>query len=310
MQWAKYLLPLLLFYPEGGWAKMFERKEKVIHRDPPSYDRPWLQLAPTPEKALERLISFLEQTGPGKKILHHTRKKMKRDGIKLSDILHRGNKSYINMSLVRKQTPQSNKIHYIYQSKIFINHNLTVKDALLDIAHELIHYSFKNDFNPYREDFTLDNFIISTIEGPGGEVDAYLAECSVLLALFPRKRGKGNSFCHNIIDPENKKLSRARAIKLFYRLGSHYPSFKRKVSGHNLALANLPHLSKEEALLINATYDLPYPLAALEEYVKITEQTCKNEFRRLKKEGGREKRPMANYYRRCFFTQKEKIHDI
>ena len=271
----------LLSPPDIGNAKMFERKSKTIHTESPPYHKPWITLSSDMNESLEKLAQVMAKSNKGKMILERAKAKALKEGLNLSEILIPGEKSYTDITLVRKfskDNPQ--EIQYQSHLKVFINRNLNVQDAVMDMAHELIHYTFRDNFNPYRANFNLKDFISSTIEGRGGEVDAYMAECSVFFELFD-KSNASQSHCHRILNHKTQQPDRQKTVEIFYRLGSHYHPFLKKIKKHNVRSSFLKHISPKQTLLMNATYDLPYPIAAVQEYENILKKTCENEYKRL-----------------------------
>ena len=264
-----------------GNAKIFDRKNKVIHRERPNYHKPWIDLSPDIRRSLEKLTYIMAQSSKGLNVLNRAQAKAHKEKMKLSDILLPGEKSYTDITLVRtfsKNSPK--KIEYKSHLKVFINRNLNIQDAVMDLAHELIHYAYRETFNPYKNDFNLKNFIISTVEGKGGEVDAYMVECEVFFDLF-NQYSRNKTPCHLIINSQTQKPDRNKAIKIFYRLGKHYHPFLKKIKKYNIQALFLDHVSPQHSLLISATYDLPYPIAAIHEYESILKKTCENEFKRI-----------------------------
>ena len=261
---------------------MFERKSRVIHIETPNYSRPWIKLSPDATNALEKLTHLLAHSPRGKEILNKAKSKAASEGMSLSKILFPGEKSYTDITLIRKFS-KNNPQDIQYQSllKVFINRNLSIQDAIMDMAHELIHYAFRDSFNPYRKNFNLKDFIFSTIEGEGGEVDAYMAECEVFFELF-YKPIQNKTHCHLTLNRTTQRPDRSKTTELFYRLGSHYHHFLNKVKRHhNVPPSFMKHISPKHTLLMNATYDLPYPIAAIREYESILKKTCENELKRI-----------------------------
>ena len=261
-------------------ARLFERKIHTIGKTPQiSFQQPWKSLAPSEREALSKIIQFLKRSATGRKILAQAELRARQQGELLLDILQAGQHSLINTTLVRRFSPsQPSQVSYQTRSEVAINRSLSVLDAVLDVAHELTHFAWKESFNPYREDFDLKGLIVSTIEGRGGEVDAHLSECRVLWELFPvhlRKRGH----CQKIFDSGKQHFSRAKSIKEFYKVGEHYDYLRSKLKA---ALPAFKHVSRETPHLISSVYGMPYPVAAVYEYQSIMERVCHNDRERLK----------------------------
>jgi hypothetical protein len=154
-----------------------------------------------------------------------------------------------------------------------------VKNAVLDLAHELTHFSLRKPFNPYNHTFGLKGFIKSTVEGKGGEVEAYLVECRVLLELF--KNRKGDSNCDQVIDEETGKVDKGLGIAKFYQLGRYHSAFHNSLKKHDLGPSDFQGAVADKANFISSAYGLPYPLAAVHEYESIMQRVCENDERRL-----------------------------
>ncbi|MDC1174514.1 hypothetical protein OAT67_03935 [Bacteriovoracaceae bacterium] len=264
-------------------AKMFVRKEQTLFTDRTySYNEKWTKIASTEEESLKEIIKFLSKSKTGKAILLKAKKKAAKYGETLSDIIKVGNGSLTDTTLIRKFSPsRPDQVVMESKSTVYLNKNLTVMNATLDLAHELTHYTFRKAFNPYQVNFSLPDFVKSTVEGTGGEVDAYLVECKVLTELFPVKVHSQTN-CSRVVDPETGKLSRHLGRKEFYKMGNYFQEFQKKMSGHSHDHGpSLTHASNESALFISSAYGLPYPMAAVQEYESIMSKVCENDKKRL-----------------------------
>ena len=240
-------------------------------------------MASSEREALSKIVQFLKRSATGRQILAQAELKARQQGELLLDILQAGQHSLINTTLVRRFSPsRPSLVSYQTRSKVAINRNLSVLDAILDVAHELTHFAWKKSFNPYREDFNLSGLIVSTIEGRGGEVDAHLNECRVLWELFAlksenslRKRGH----CQKIFDSQKQRFSRAKSIREFYKVGDYYDYLHSKLGP---TLPVFKHVSRETPHLISSVYGMPYPVAAVYEYQSIMKRVCHNDRERLK----------------------------
>jgi hypothetical protein len=152
------------------------------------------------------------------------------------------------------------------------------------LAHELTHFVYRDSFNPYRNNFTQSEFILSTIEGRGGELDAYIIECKVLKDIFP-KLFKKRYRCKNIYNFENKTFSRKKGLMEFYSMGKHYKTFQNyirpSIMNESTVYKLFPHLNSDSPTFISSVYGLPYPIAALKEYEMVKTKSCVNDQRRL-----------------------------
>lgn len=240
----------------------------------------WIKLHRDESESIKMLVELLKQSKTGEKILLKAQEKAAEQDETLWDIIKVGEGSLTDTTLVRRFAPsRPDQMVYESRSKVFINKRLVIKDALLDLAHELTHFAFRKPFNPYRDNFSAKQFVKSTIEGRGGEVDAFLVECKVLEELFPTD-GKRNSHCDRVKEG-NKKLSKQKGVFEFYRLGEHYREFQAKATELGVKESEIEEASKEEAIFISSAYGMPYPLAALHEYQIIMGKACENDAKRI-----------------------------
>lgn len=285
------LFTVFLFPVQG---KMFQRKIHTIEAtETVNFSGQWLSLEDSEEESLQKLFQILKKSKTGQKIIELASKKASSYGKDLQELVLAGEGSVTDTTLVRKFSPSDpDSIHYESRSKVYINRHLNVKNALLDLAHELTHFSLRDPFNPYRAPFGLKDFITSTVEGKGGEVDAYLIECQVLLELF-RDQVEGSN-CHRVIDPKTGKVNKSRGINQFYQLGQFYAPFQNSLKKHDLEPEEFSESSPQNAHFISSAYGLPYPLAAVHEYETIMERVCQNDNKRLALMRQRVERSPAN----------------
>ena len=201
-------------------------------------------------------------------------------GKTLYDLIEAGNGSITDTTLIRRFSPSHpENIVYETRSKVYLNRHLNEYDALLDLAHELTHFVYRKGFNPYKKNFSLSDFIKNTIEGKGGEVQAFMTECRVLYDLFPRKLTSRYN-CKQIIDPATGKLSYAKAVDRFYSIGSYFPKFHTRLSNKGI-LESFPSISSDEITFVSSAYGVPYPIAAYHEYMTVMTKVCENDKKRI-----------------------------
>ena len=151
-------------------------EEKTIHVEGSmSRNRTWMEYTTSEELNLKKLLELLSRSETGDKLIKEAAYKASRHGLTIDDVIKVGDSSLTDTTLVRKFSPHSPE-HVIYETRsvVYINRSLAWDDALLDLAHELTHYVYREGFNPYAESFNARDFIKSTIEGNGGEVQAFL----------------------------------------------------------------------------------------------------------------------------------------
>lgn len=273
---ALFFIVLLTLFLQEALAT-----SKTISVDMPNPNRRWTELHRDENEAIKLLVELLKVSKTGEKVLFKAQEKAREQDETLWDILKAGDGSLTDTTLVRRFSPsRPDQMVYESRSKVYLNRRLSVKDALLDMAHELTHFSFRKPFNPYQDNFSAKQFVVSTVEGRGGEVDAFLVECKVLQELFPTD-GKRNSHCDRVRDQHKKILSKDIGVKEFYRIGKYIDQFKKQARDLGIAQEDLSLVSDNDAMFISSAYSLPYPLAALYEYQSIMGRACQNDSKRL-----------------------------
>lgn len=262
-------------------AKMFERKIHTIESEVrPNLNQRWIRLADSPDESLVKLVALLAQSNTGKQIIATAAAKAKAQGQTLSEVLIVGESSLTDTTLVRRFVPaRPDEVSYETKSVVYVNRHLSVIDGLLDLAHELTHFNERQPFNPYRVNFTLKEFIASTVEGRGGEVEAYLSECQVLKELYP-SQVRERSNCSNVMEDDGS-LSRQKGIEHFYRIGNHMQQMESELGRYRIPASDFPQLSAAAPIFISSAYGVPYPIAAVKEYVSIMGKACENDRKRL-----------------------------
>ena len=260
-------------------AKMFTHKEYTIDDSKKyRYSDRWAYIGADEDESLKELIRVLKTSKTGRKVLKVAARKAKTYGLTLEEVIHPGAGSLTDTTLIRRFSPgKPDEIDYESRSKVYINRSLSVKNALLDMAHELVHFSLRDPFNPYKNDFGLKDFVVSTVEGKGGEVEAYLVECQVHIELFPDV----DSNCLKVVSEETGKVDKALGIEKFYQMGRYFSIFTNSLKKHNLSTKDFLFSGKDQADFISSAYGLPYPLAAIHEYESIMRRVCQNDEKRL-----------------------------
>ena len=82
-------------------------------------------------------------------------------------------------------------------------------------------------------------------------------------------------------DPSSGQLSKKLGIEQFYRVGEFYNSFEEELKHFKVNSPEFPFLSEKSAHFISSAYGLPYPIAALKEFVVIMGKACENDKKRL-----------------------------
>jgi hypothetical protein len=254
--------------------------EKTIHVEgQSSQSGSWMSFTSSEEVNFKKLFDLLSRSKSGERLLKEAQFKAAQTGQLLSDVVKVGDSSLTDTTLVRKFSPHSPD-HVIYESRsvVYISRHLAWDDALLDLAHELTHYVYRESFNPYAENFNAKDFIKGTIEGHGGEVQAFMTECRVLKELFS-SRVQSRSHCQRI---ENLRgdLSYTKAVELFYHVGPYYDRFHGQLKKRSIA-DDFQDLKSDKINFVSSAYGVPYPLAALMEYELVLSKVCENDKKRL-----------------------------
>ncbi len=255
---------------------------KVIDVDEEfNYNDPWYKKSKSDEENFKFLVNGLRKSPTGVRVLEKAREKAAQQGLTLFDVLATGDGSLTDTTLVRRfQASNPTNVVYETKSKVYLNRHLKTLDALLDFAHELTHFTYREPFNPYDSRFHLKDFIKSTVEGRGGEVDAFMVECKVLKELSPGE-GFMRSSCPKILDAKLGVVSKELGVQEFYKVGHHYSDLKKDFQKFALKEEDLPLASSGDALFISSAWGLPYPVAAVKEYVNIMDRVCKNDKNRI-----------------------------
>lgn len=272
----------LSFISFGSEAGLFgDQKSVTIGEDELNYNEPWYSSKRSDEDNFKRLIKGLEKIPTGKKVIEKATEKAAQRGLTLMDVILTGEGSLTDTTLVRRFSASNpHDVMYETKSKVYLNRHLKTLDALLDFAHELTHFTYREAFNPYDHQFALKDFIKGTVEGRGGEVDAYLVECRVLFELFPGS-GTSRSSCMKVFDKKLGTVSKEMGVREFYKVGSHFGDFKKEIERFSLTEKDMPEATSAEAYFISSAYGLPYPVAAVREYTNIMDRVCKNDQNRL-----------------------------
>lgn len=268
-------------------------------------NKKWRSYSSEADQNLRNLLRTLIRSKTGKALVTKANRKAKASGKNLLKVIKAGNGSLTDTTLIRKFSVGSpDEISYETKSVVYLNNELNQYDALLDLAHELTHYVYRKNFNPYEMNFTLSQFIKNTVEGVGGEVQAFMMECRVQKELFP-KQDTGRYNCMKITDGRNGKLSFKRAVEYFYRVGDYYHSFAETLKKHGIR-ESFPKVTDSKASFVSSAYGIPYPVAAFEEYLTVISKVCENDKKRIgyfKKTGSRAPASLgkmqAIYNKRC-----------
>ena len=266
-------------------------KAELTYQSQLGSNQKWFDQKLSEKENLKNLIFHLSKSKHGQKLLKEAEIKSFENNSSLIDNLKVGNGSLTDTSLIRRFGANNPfEVEYIVQTTIYINRDLDPYSAILDLSHELVHYIYRPTFNPYQNPINKKDFIISTLEGQGGEVQAFINECMVLSELFPRSIHKKYN-CHLVTDQSTGIINADLAKKLFYQVGPYFQQFTdhlndyhsehHKHQGHENIHAEFPHLSNDRVVFVSSAWSLPYPLSAQREYEEIMSKVCQNDLKRL-----------------------------
>lgn len=220
---------------------------------------------------LPELLPLLESVPEGQKILAEARAK---DPEFLAKI-HRGGVSFTESTFARSYSLLDGKEQIELRHEITINQKLALSDAVVDLAHELVHFTEKEMLDPYKAGFELRQFVKRGIEGQGGELSALKRECEVAWALKRKFEGFPK---HRLCAPYQSAgggFDEARALSDYYALGRWFGSASAELK------AELP-VSKEAVVFTSSYAGKPYPVALAEEFAATREVACANNRRKYK----------------------------
>ena len=275
---------LVLFISISSYSKSFNQKVLFWKGHSYSVKDPWVFLSTNEAERFEILLDFLGRSKAGEKLILESKVKAKElaEEKEFLSFFKIGQTSLTDTTLSRHFPPSNpQNISYTSHSVVYLDENLSVEDAILDLAHELTHFSKRPTTNPYSEYFDLEFYIESTILGQGGESEAFISECMVMRDLFLDRFNQDKN-CLELNAVESGSLTqRLVARKLFFKLGKYAGDFRKSLSKHHLSGDHFPHTDSGKPVFISSNYDLPYPVAAVAEFESIMERVCKNDERRL-----------------------------
>jgi len=278
-------------YAGSSWAK---RGGLIESKDSWRRQNSWRQLAKSEKEAFEQIFKIIETSKQGLSLLARARAKARKNNQSLLEVVAAGDVSLTDTTLIRKFSSSNPfDVNYRAKSLVYLDRSHNVKNAVLDLVHELTHYSFKIPFNPYKSKFTISSFLKDTIEGRGGEVDAFLVECKIGKEIFGS--GSLSPQCQSIIG-SNGEFSRDLATAEFYKLGPFFDKFLALSRETSLRLERFKYISRDQGQLISSAWGSPYPLAVVKEYTTIMGKVCANDKKRLSYFGQEKGRLPASEY--------------
>ncbi|MGZ3656626.1 MAG: hypothetical protein ACXVB9_05460 [Bdellovibrionota bacterium] len=152
--------------------------------------------------------------------------------------------------------------------QITLKKDLPLSDAVADLAHEIVHFTERPPFDPYRSGLVLKTFVRENIEGKGGELAAFATECKVAWEIekddpsFPQHK-----FCQRYRLPGNKFALEA-ARHDYYAIGSWLTKASTSLK------KNFPELTMSDPVFTSGISRKPYPISLNEEFSRTRIAVC------------------------------------
>lgn len=221
---------------------------------------------------IPELVQILEQVPEGRAMLRKAEKK--EEGfltrVKLGDA------SFTETTFSRAYSLIDGKERITLRHEITMNKQLSLANAVVDLAHELVHFTEKGMLDPYRAGFELEQFVRNGIEGDGGELAALSVECRVAWELEERfEKFPPHRLCRRY-RLRGAVFDEVAARRDYYALGTWF----RKVPS---ALKEaIPELNANRVLFTSSYAGKPYPLALAEEFGATRQAACLNNRRKYR----------------------------
>jgi len=107
----------------------------------------WAKWTQSEETNVARLLELLERSATGKKLIQLAHRKAAAQGLTLLDVIKPGESSLTDTTLIRKFHPDSpENVVFESRSLVFVNRHMPWKEGILDLAHELTHYVYREKF--------------------------------------------------------------------------------------------------------------------------------------------------------------------
>lgn len=234
---------------------------------------------------IEEALFTLSQTPTGELLIRKAAKLWKIEGYSdLRDNFKWGYSSRTDTVFTRHFNPVSGQEDRERLVTIYLRQDQTIPEIVLDMAHELAHATSQMGFDPYDANLTVGKYILSAIEGPGGEVEAVTSECEVALQLSAtqaRERIEAKRCLNYLISqnaPHADRIDPTKIRRDFYRVGQW---LQQVVTQLGTESSQFPFLSSSAPVLFSSTGRAPYPVTLIREYEEMTQAACKNSKNRI-----------------------------
>ncbi|NDD91652.1 hypothetical protein EBZ37_06170, partial [bacterium] len=149
--------------------------------------RPVSHAEPLPRESLERLqgsVQILMRSPTGRSLVDaakglwgvNTEREM-------TSFLKWGRASRTDAVLIRHFDPATGAEKREREVSVSLRAEQRLQDVVLDLAHELSHAVSKPIWDPYDPTLTAGDYLYSSLEGRGGEIEAVRNECRVAVEL-------------------------------------------------------------------------------------------------------------------------------
>ena len=157
------------------------------------------------------------------------------------------------------------------ENYLTVSRNLSRRDAVLDLGHELTHFIFRAPASPYKLGGSLEDFIRDGIEGLGGELDAFVMECRISIELETTKRLPAHPICPRYRRAKSgaQAVDREAARMDFYRVGGFLAGLKAKA-------LSIREISGSPVVFTSSYAKAPYPVALTAEFRDVRRAACEN----------------------------------
>ncbi len=258
----------------------------------PAWEGPW-------RGGIPQLVTLLEQVPEGKKLVARAERK----DPDFRQHLHVGKASYTESTFARTYSLVDGGDRVELRHEITLNGALSLAEAVVDLAHELVHFTEKLLLDPYRPGFDLEQFVKSGIEGEGGELIALQRECEVAWALQKKFAAyPEHTLCARYRDKKGA-FAVARARQDYYALGKWW---KQAPAG---LLRAVKEVSAEPVVFTSSFAGKPYPVALAEEFVATRKVACANnqrKYRLIAAQAGTGRAPASN----LLLEEKRRLRDF
>lgn len=197
----------------------------------------------------------------------------------LSSRIRRARSSFTESTYLRSYRVNDATGVVSLRHEIFLGEKLTLAEAVLDLAHELHHYLHRQVMNPYDASLRPEDFVRGGIEGVGGELEAFEAECRIAWELTVRYDGFPDHPLCGRYRVGDSGFHRERARLDYYAVGDALPGLRGKLMDPE---RGLPLLHDAGVVFRSGHAGVAYPLALVREFSDTVASACRNDERKAR----------------------------